>query len=242
MPGVMQLGTGLSWDAVRVSDESDEDNGRTIVWRKHFISDVVPDLLPPDPGVPCGLTSIAVDFEGGVATVTWTFRAEWNSEDEPPDDRATLYELDGSTSVEPIASHPNIANIVKKYARGLKDDGEIDWLLKNPDNAVASSVGLPGPDASGASTDINPFYGVRDYLKASASFKQTKYYGARGAIPGNVVSDVARISTPTGLAGADAGKWLCAGAQLRQMGDAYQVGRVWLAASGGAVWNPVIYG
>jgi len=239
----MRLNPGASFEAIQISDESDENNGRTIVWRKHFISDVVPPLAPPNIGVPCGLTSVSVDFEDGVATVTWTFQAEWSgSEEGEEEDKATLYELDGATSVEPIASHPKIANIVKKYARGLKDDGEIDWLLKNPSNAVASSTGLPGSDATNYSTDMNPFYGVKDYLKASATYKETKYYTSRGAIPAEVVSQVAHISTPQSLAGADAGKWLCAGAQMRQMGDAYQVGRVWLAASGGAVWNPVIYG
>ena len=240
---IMQLGSESSWAPYLVSDESDENSGRTIVWRQDVISDVVPPLRPPDPGVNCGLTSIAVDFDGGVASITWTFQAQWSPGGEPPpqDDRATLYELEGATSVEPIATHPNILNIVKKYARGLKDDGDVDWLLKNPDNTVASSSSLPGPDASSVSTDVNPLYGVQDYLKASATFKETRYYGSRGAVPGVVVSDVGRISNPTGLSGADAGKWLCAGAQMRQIGDSYQVGRVWLAATTG-VWNPVIYG
>jgi hypothetical protein len=239
----MQLGSGSSWAPYLVSDESDENSGRTIIWRQDVISDVVPPLKPPNPGVNCGLTSIAVDFDGGVASITWTFQAKWGDESEPPppDDRTTLYELDGATSVEPIATHPNILNIVKKYARGLKDDGEVDWLLKNPDNAVASNSSLPGPEATEMATDVNPLYGVRDYLKASATFKQTRYYGSRGAVPAAVVGEVGRISNPTGLSGADPGKWLCAGAQMRQMGDSYQVGRVWLAATTG-VWNPVIYG
>jgi hypothetical protein len=196
---IMQLGSGSSWAPYLVSDESDENSGRTIIWRQDVISDVVPPLRPPDPGVNCGLTSIAVDFDGGVASITWTFQAQWSPGGDPPpqDDRATLYELEGATSVEPIATHPNILNIVKKYARGLKDDGDVDWLLKNPDNTVASSSSLPGPDASSVSTDVNPLYGVQDYLKASATFKETRYYGSRGAVPGVVAVSYTHLTLPT---------------------------------------------
>jgi hypothetical protein len=238
-------GTGTDTPAYLVSDESDIDSGRTIVWRKQKVIGVsgkvsASDLWPPNPGAPCGLVSINVQCDGGVADIVWTFRAEFDTSLPPASN--TIYELQGSTSQEPITSHPKYKDLYEKYAV-TERGGEPVWMEKDPDG-TSGGTGLSkdGVVISG----ISPLYGVRDYLAAQGVYRYTKYYTSRGAIPTDLVSKVGKIDTPIGLNNSGTlGRWLRTGASIRQMGDAFQVTISWMASQSDrpeGLWKSEIYG
>ena len=242
--------SGTDTPAYLVSDDADIDNGRTIVWRKYkvltansgVVKITVADLAPPDPLVPCGLASINVQCDDGVAEITWTFRKEWDGgggvgATSVPQ---TTYELQGSTAQEPITSHPKYKDLYEKYAI-TERDGEPVWMEKDPDGtSQATGLSTSGAVISG----VSPLYGVRDYIAAQAVYRYTKYYTSRGGIPSDLVSKVGKIDTPTGLAAAGAtGRWLRCGVSMRQMGDAFQVTISWMASQSSTnLWKAEIYG
>jgi len=238
--------SGTDAPAYLVSDEMDIDNGRTIVWRKQKVLGAnvkvgSSDLQPPNPGAPCGLASINVQCDGGVADITWTFRAEF-SEGEPPQGARTTYELQGSTSQEPITSHPKYDQLYAKYAV-TERNGEPVWMEKDPDGtSQGTGFSKDGTVVSG----ISPLYGVRDYLAAQGVYRYTRYYASRGGIPGDLVSKVGKIDEPVGLSNNGvAGRWLRVGASIRQMGDAFQVTISWMASQSDrpeGLWKKEIYG
>jgi hypothetical protein len=239
--------SGTDTPAYLVSDDSDLDNGRTIVWRKYKvltanqIKIAAADLNPPTPNAPCGLVSINVQCDGGVAEITWTFRAEWDASGGTGGTGGTapnIYELQGSTSQEPITSHPKYEDLYGKYAI-TERNGEPVWMEKDPDGASSSG----GLGTSGVAAPVSPLYGVRDYLAAQAVYRFTKYYNSRGAIPADLVSKVGKIDTPEGLTSAGVtGRWLRVGASMRQMGDAFQVTISWMASqSDKNLWKSEIY-
>jgi hypothetical protein len=245
--------TATDTPACLVSDEMDWDNGRTIVWRKQKVlvangKITSADLQPPDPLTPCGLTSINVQCDDGVADITWTFRAEFNNAESvngnygaPTGQNATtIYELQGSTSQEPITSHPKYEDLLEKYAI-TERHGEPVWMEKDPDGkSQRTALSKDGTVVS----NISPLYGVRDYLAAQGVYRLTKYYTTRGAIPSDLVSNVGKIDEPEGLANnGTAGRWLRVGASMRQMGDAFQVTISWMASqSDKNLWKSEIYG
>lgn len=232
--------------AYLLSDDAYIDSGRTIVWRKQKVLGAsgkvaVSDLQPPNPGVPCGLAAINVQCDDGVADITWTFRAEFSDGEDPQNPRTT-YELQGSTSQEPITSHPKYDQLYAKYAI-TERNGEPLWIEKDPDGK-SQTTGLTrdGVVVSG----ISPLYGVRDYLAAQGVYRYTKFYTSRGAIPADLVSKVGKIDEPIGLTNNGVtGRWLRVGASIRQMGDAFQVTISWLASQSDqpeGLWKKEIYG
>jgi hypothetical protein len=226
---------------IKVFDEWDRKRGRKIVYKKIFIG-IDPETanitgMPPI-DVPAGLTSIEVQPEDGVVTVMWTFECE-------PEVVDPYYELEGSVESLPITKHPKIFELAAKYARGLKD-GEVDWYYYAPsqggDNGLQSSSSLFNSGSSGSKKKVSPFYGLSQYYNGTAVFTHTAWYTTRGDIPGEVTSGVAKISNPTGLVGADYGQWLCIGARIQQVGDAFRVARSWQASAGATKWNSDLYG
>lgn len=240
--GPMRLDPNAVFEPYMVSDEMDIENGRTIVWKNYVVmsseSFSSSHLSPPDPGAPCGLTSVNVSFSDGVAEITWTFRSEFQEHEDDRDLRPQ-YELQASTSQEPIAAHPKYPDLYNKYARSQKD-GEPVWREKDPDN----NSGTTGLSNEGqVIQNISPMYGVRDYLQAQSVYRLTKYYTSRGAIPSDLVSRVGKIDVPEKLSSPGRfGKWLRCGASLRQMGDSFQVTISWMASKDGALWKREIYG
>ena len=248
----MQLSTVKETQAYLYSDDSDIYNGRTIVWKKikvlakgggGFEKVTQKDLQNvPDPGVACGLQGVSVQCDDGVAEITWTFRAEWVEGSSSGAGGSTkIYDLQGSTSQEPITSHPKYKEIYEKYAI-TERDGEPVWMEKDPDNQ-SNTTGL---SSSGQTiTNMSPLYGVKDYLAANAVYRLTKYYKGRGQIPGNLVSKVGKIDTPLELVDpGPAGRWLRSGVSLRQMGDAFQVTISWMASQSAkpeGLWKKEIY-
>lgn len=241
--GPMRLDPNAVFEPCMISDEMDIENGRTIVWRNYVVMSSGPfsysHLSPPDPGVPCGLTSVNVSCSDGVAEITWTFRAEFADPQQTQQNERPQYELQGSTSQEPIAAHPKYPDLYNKYARSQKD-GEPVWREKDPDNN-SGTTGLS--DGGQIISNISPMYGVRDYLQAQGVYRLTKYYTSRGAIPADLVSKVGKIDVPEKLSSPGVtGKWLRCGASIRQMGDAFQVTISWMASKDGALWKQEIYG
>lgn len=238
-----------SQDAVPyiISDISNRHEGRTITMRKQSVvtgdTFSIGELDPPNPGVACGLDSINVSFEGGVAEITWVFRTQF----EDPgggggggSGNATNpeYELTCSTSQEPITSHPSYEALYNKYALGGEENGEPIWAMNDPDG----NSGSTGLSTSGGS-QLSPLYGVTDYLAANGVYKETVYYRGKGAIPGDLISKCGKIDDPASLGGSgSAGRWLRCGAQIRQMGDSYQVTTMWMASqSTKNLWKKEIY-
>jgi hypothetical protein len=237
--------SGVDAPAYLVSDEMDIDNGRTIVWRKQKVLRAnvkigASDLQPPNPGVPCGLVSVNVQCDDGVADITWTFRAEFVGGGGGSQTAQTTYELQGSTSQEPITSHPKYEDLYAKYAV-TERDGEPVWMEKDPDG---TSQGTALSKDGVVISNISPLYGVRDYLAAQGVYRRTEYYTSRGSIPADLVSKVGKIDEPVGLANnGAAGRWLRVGASIRQMGDAFQVTISWMASqSDRNLWKSEIYG
>jgi hypothetical protein len=241
--------SGTDTPAYLVSDDSDIDNGRTIVWRKYkvlvanngVVKVTAADLAPPDPLVPCGLASINVQCDDGVAEITWTFRAEFGGGGGLPQGAPqTTYELQGSTAQEPITSHPKYKDLYEKYAI-TERDGEPVWMEKDPD-ATSQTTGLS--TSGDAISGVSPLYGVRDYIAAQAVYRYTRYYTSRGGIPSDLAKKVGKIDTPTGLSDAGTtGRWLRCGVSMRQMGDAFQVTISWMASqSDKNLWKAEIYG
>jgi hypothetical protein len=240
--------TGAAHIPYVVKDVSNLYDGRTIVMKQLVPTDGsgaigLSQLAPPDPGVPCGIDSINVSVEDGVAAIEWTFRTQF---DDPSGGggggagggTSPVYELEGSTSQEPITSHPNYADLFNKY-NGKEQDGSVVWAMKDPDGG-AGATGL----ASGGGEALSPMYGVTDYMAANAVYKVTEYYRTIGAIPGDLVSMCGKINDAEGLdASGVAGRWLRSGASVRQMGDSFQVTKMWMASqSEKNLWKSEIYG
>ncbi|NBQ47245.1 MAG: hypothetical protein EBU33_02160 [Sphingobacteriia bacterium] len=227
--------------AYQVSWETDLENGTTAVWKKYKVMDTerieLADMQAPNPGFPCGLTSVQVACNDGIAEITWTFRAEFT------DDSRSVYELQGSTSQTPITSHPKYQMLHDKYARGERD-GEPVWVENDPDG----NSGLTGLSSAGAVvSNMSPLYGVTEYLAASSVYNYTKFYTSRSSIPQDLVSRVGKIdAAPTGLGSpGPAGRWLRSGATVRQMGDAFQVTISWMSSQSSApngLWKTELYG
>jgi hypothetical protein len=230
--------SGVDTPAYLISDDADIDNGRTIVWRKYKVLEqgntkvVESDLMPPDPGAPCGLVSINVQCSDGVAEIVWTFRSEWGQ---------PVYDLQGSTSQEPITSHPRYKDLYEKYAI-TERNGEPVWMEKDPDGtSQATGLSTSGDVVSG----ISPLYGVRDYLAAQAVYRYTQFYTDRASIPQDLVSKVGKIDIPTNLQNpGPTGRWLRCGASIRQVGDAFQVTISWMCSQSSrpeGLWKSEIY-
>lgn len=231
-----------------VRDVSNRYEGRTIVMTQEV---VMPEgalneaqLNPPDPGVQAGLESVDVRVSDGVATITWTFRTMFDAGGEAggggndSQGNAAYYELDGSTSQEPIASHPNYPELFTKY--GLEErDGEPVWRMEDPDG-TSGGGGLTTPEGK----TLSPMFGVKDYFAANGVYKETRYYRGLGAIPNDLVSKCGKIDDPASLdASGVKGRWLRCGASVRQMGDSYQVTTMWMASQSATnLWKKEIYG
>lgn len=234
-------------EAYVISDVNNRYEGRTILMRKQTtippsgIFDIS-DMSPPTPPVACGLDSINVTVDDGVAEITWTFRSMFDDPDGggggSDSQNQAEYELTGSTSQEPITSHPKYSRLYEKYAVG-EENGMPIWRQTDPDGE-SGSTGL----STSSGSQLNPLYGVTDYFAANAVYKETRFYRGRASIPGDLVSKCGKIDTPESLSSAgEEGRWLRCGAQIRQMGDSYQVTTMWMASqSSENLWKPEIYG
>jgi hypothetical protein len=242
---IMRL-SGKDVPAYQVSWESDLENGTTAVWKKYTVMKdgriTLEDMRSPNPGFACGLTSVRVSCNDGIAEITWTFRSEFDK-GEGEGDRQDVYELQSSTSQTPITSHPKYQQLYEKYAR-READGEPVWVENDPDN----NSGLTGLSSGGSViSNISPLYGVKEYLAAHSVYNYTTYYTSRSSIPSDLVSNVGKIDpAPTGLGSPGrAGRWLCSGATIRQMGDAFQVTVSWMSSQSGdetGLWKKELYG
>lgn len=228
-----------------VSDVDNLYDGRTITMKKQSVipstgTFSISEMSPPDPGIVCGLDSIDVSVEDGIAEITWVFRTQFDNAGGGGGGGGGTqaeYELTCSTSQEPITSHPKYEQIYNKYALG-EENGEPIWMMNDPD-----SQGSGGGLTTSSGNVLSPLYGVKDYLAANGVYKETKYYRGRGAVPTDLISKCGKIEDPPSLANSGvAGRWLRCGAQIRQMGDSYQVTTMWMASqSDKNLWKKEIY-
>jgi hypothetical protein len=146
--------------------------------------------------------------------------------DPPP-----VYELDVSSSEEPIESHPDFSNFATD-ANGAtydKTSGEFVGFTKRP---------LYDPANPNYSVTNAAWVGVRSYLSAGAVWREIRISKTNSVS----ISDVGHIASPPGSPPSPGGSrtWLCAGASMQRRGNVYTIRREW-RLSGRRGWNPIIY-
>lgn len=194
----------------------------------------------PDPGFPAGLISIDGENSDGVIIWRWTFRSDpvtgaTVSGSSGVNGTQTIRELSGATSQSPIQMHKSFEKMYTTYGRTMRA-GRVEWLDKDPE--ASSGSGL-----SQSPNTINPMKGVDFYLKAMTVYSDTKFYASRSAVPGDIATDVGKLSQPPGVEsgqGSDTeNQWLQIAATVSQVGQGYRVDKKWMRDERG--WLPELY-
>lgn len=146
-------------------------------------------------------------------------------------DPTPVYELDVSSSEEPIESHPSFADFATD-ANGAtydKTSGEFVGFTKRPLYDPAN----PNYEVTNAA-----WVGVRSYLNAGAVWREIRISKTNSVS----ISDVGHIASPAGTPPSPGSgrTWLYAGASMQQRGNVYTIRREW-RLSGLRGWNPTIY-
>jgi len=160
--------------------------------------------------------------EGAVFIVTVIYQGQQDPKDDPKE-RQVQTSVRPTYSEEPLEMHPDILQIIKKYA------GKVDPITRRvsfPPEYVPGNNGARGLSAGVSSAENlkkNPFYGVEKYMKLNVTFTRT--YAAK-ALPGNLLSRIGRVvGTPPG---APAGyknrkKWLVMPPTANQRGNVVEI-------------------
>lgn len=131
------------------------------------------------------------------------------------------YSYAGSFSEAPIASHPNIGALLKKYD-GWLEEGEIRWR----DVAPEGTTGKRGlMQKTGKISDkVNLMYGVQSYFSVGVIYGVTRVY-RRGSIPKSILNGIGTIfSNPPGNPPTPSGRnWLKMSPTSRRRGNVMQL-------------------
>lgn len=151
---------------------------------------------------------------------------------------AETYELEGSTSEDPIESHPDFEALVKKYPAIFDEDGRFLGFARrfatNQTQAQTNELKNDGRK--------NPLYGVQAYLVGGCIWRRT--YLAQ-SFPAGLLRNLGKIDTPKGsgfmqppeLPGRR--NWIKIRAAARWRG-VWEIVEEWLL-SGPNGWIPEIY-
>jgi hypothetical protein len=202
-----------------------------------------------------GLTGANVTFEDGVATYEWKFQtvdtnpSSWSGF---PNNTGggKIVMFDGSLNKTPITMHRDFGQWIgyvspegKKY--GTVVEGEVQWELQDPNAGAGSGSGRRGLDKDNKEvTNMNPFYGIKDFYDVSALHIEEKEY-TKGQL-GGVLAKIGEIDRPPSLKsdenadGAQDRNWLYVGADATQVGNKFWVKRTWML-SGFGQWEPALY-
>lgn len=145
----------------------------------------------------------------------------------PEAEAAEEYTLDGTTSEDPIESHPNYPALVEIY-QGDPDEqtGRARWPR------------LLG-DAESGEQRRNPMHGVESYLVPGLVWTRRR---VSRVLPGSLVAGLGTIETPPGRPPELQGNrnWLKVRARATWRGNVWQIEESWLL-SGPEGWVPEMY-
>jgi hypothetical protein len=148
-----------------------------------------------------------------------------------------VYDLEGAFSQEPIAGHPRIGELLKKY-RGALEEGEIVWDTWAP-KGTQGKKGLNAGSGK-ATNEVNLLYGVQSYYAFGAVWTETRVRRVSN-IPASVLSKVGTIVDPPGpVPKIPKRNWLEASPQAALRGNVLQIKRRWILSGFGG-WIPDIY-
>jgi hypothetical protein len=183
-----------------------------------------------------GLTCKSRPFrmqDDGEFEVTFNFEgapAEFNFE--APE--AITYELDGSTSEDPIESHWDFDRLVQIYDGDHFDDLGLQW---QGFGRIAKTKG----ELAGARADNkkNPLFGTTSYYVGGCVWRRTM---VSKTFPPSMLRALGKIDSPPGNPPPAEGKqnWLKIRVSARWRGNCWEIAEEWLL-SGDAGWNPDVY-
>lgn len=108
------------------------------------------------------------------------------------DDKTTVYDMQVSWEEEPIETHPNISDLLNKYA-GRIVNGEVLFDKEIP--ASAKSSGGAGLGKGQSAPTKNPMYGVVRWKKLGVTWAATRILGS---LPSDILDNVGKRKTPPG--------------------------------------------
>jgi hypothetical protein len=214
---------------------------------------ILPKAITDLPNVPDqGLTGASATFEDSVATYEWKFEttdaqsSSWSGFPQSNGQGGKIITFQGSLNKTPITMHRDFGQWIgyvspegKKY--GTVVEGEVKWEVEDP----TGSSGRRGLDVKGSAvTNMNPFYGVKDFYDVSAMHIVEEEY-TKGEL-GSVFNGIGTIQDPPNLQGDENEdgygdrNWLYVGGDASQVGNKFWVRRSWLL-SGFGQWEPAIY-
>lgn len=153
------------------------------------------------------------------------------------------WSCDFDFSEEPLQSHPNWENIKKTYGGVVDDQGDVTFPPKLPNGSSAAKSGLGAANII-TSSDRNPLYGQKTYLKLRA--RVSRSWSSR-TLPKELLLNVGRIvneipDAPTALTELDIGgrDWLSTPPKIKQNGDVWGLTQEWLLSDFGG-WPEEVY-
>jgi hypothetical protein len=173
------------------------------------------------------------------------------------DDDSARYSVKGSTSNEPIESHPNFSTFAGKWddqatwvngatfiKKGQKDEGKF-LGFKPPSSDGSGGSGGGGSGGSGAGTG-NSKAGTKSYLGGGMIFRQTKTYGrtTSGDSVAAQLAKLGKVDEPPRVSSfvevPEGRDWLLITCSVDQAGEGIKVTREW-RLSGRNGWDQDIY-
>ena len=143
-----------------------------------------------------------------------------------------IYDLDLSTSEEPIETHANFRTSIGGTPAAPLNGAQ----FSTDTNTLGEFIGFNGPFANTTAEDT--WRGIRSYLAPGAVWRKTQVTATRP----NDIADVGNIDVPEGSPPAlgSGRNWLYKGLTYEQKGLTYTVRKEWLL-SGRRGWNTTIY-
>lgn len=146
-------------------------------------------------------------------------------------DPSPVYELDVSSSEEPIECHPNFSNFATDANGATYDSttGDFVGFTKRP---------LYDPSNPDYSVTNPEWVGVRSFLSAGAVWREVRISKTNSVS----ISTVGHIASPAGSPPSPGSgrTWLYSGASMQQRGNVYTIRREW-RLSGLRGWNTTLY-
>lgn len=172
-----------------------------------------------DPSADC--RSYRVTQTDGVVTVVEEFF----------DDMPAVYNLDVSTTQEPVETHPYFSSLPEKF--------KTDWALwkQNPTNPALNGWN-PADETGEKESTLYALWkkGISNYLSPRIVVKHvTLEDDAPNA------SDVGIISSPGYPGNAGPVNFILTGLSAQQEGNKWRVSREYLGSARGSNWEPVLY-
>lgn len=138
------------------------------------------------------------------------------------DDRTTVYDMQATWEEEPIETHPNISELLKKYA-GRIVNGEVIFDKELP----SSASGQGGLDQGESAPKKNPMYGVVRWKKLGVTWSATRIMTS---LPSGLLGNVGKRTSPPGPAPSlpKDSAWMQLPPRASKRGNVWQVTEEWM--------------